>query len=108
MSTVAEIIREARPDVAKEIVRAKILSDDKWLEHALLALYSKQTTEEQKQQMTKDENGRGFNGRDAELLSSFAKQLKERGWLSNKQKAICRRWLMKYAGQLVRIAKGEI
>jgi hypothetical protein len=64
--------------------------------------------------MTKHHNGVGFNGRDAAILSSFAKQIMS--WeatsnprypqpLSPKQFDLARRMMPKYAGQLARIAE---
>jgi hypothetical protein len=53
----------------------------------------------------------GFTGTDAEILSSFSKQLIEKGWLSPKQMVIVRKKIKKYENQMAKIAtlikKGE-
>jgi len=74
------------------------------VERAVLAIYARQTPQEQMVEETQESNGRGFTAFDAELLSSFAKQLKK-GWkLSPRQFEIARRRMQKYAGQLAEIA----
>ena len=67
---------------------------------ALLVLYDRQTSDEQQAQDTRHVNGRGFSAFDAELLSSFAVQYKQRGSLSPKQLEIARRKVLRYTGQL--------
>ena len=95
-------------------IRAKLVSNDKWLVRGILAIYARQTADEKSSQTTKHHNGVGFNGRDAAILSSFAKQILS--WqatenprypqpLSPKQFALARRSMPKYAGQLARIAE---
>jgi hypothetical protein len=95
-------------------IREKLVSNDKWLVRGILAVYARQTADEKSAQMTKHHNGVGFNGRDAVILSSFAKQILS--WqatenprynqpLSPKQFALARRAMPKYAGQLARIAE---
>lgn len=77
---------------------------------ALLCIFQNQTFDEQKSESTNKYNGVGFTGADAPLLSSFAKQLKYKGYLSEKQDAILKRKIIKYARQLVNgsIAEGKI
>lgn len=53
-------------------------------------------------------NGVGWSGTDAEFMSSLARQYRQRGTLSDKQKHWARKKLMKYAGQLAKVANGEI
>lgn len=77
---------------------------DKAVERALLRLYERQTAYEQSAERTNDENGVGFGAFDAEIFTSFAKQLLK-GWhLSSKQLAICRKPFGKNS-QIPRIAK---
>jgi hypothetical protein len=95
-------------------IREKLVSNDKWLIRGILAIYAKQTADEKSSQTTKHTNGVGFNGHDATILSSFAKQILS--WqatenprypspLSPKQFALARRAMPKYAAQLARIAE---
>lgn len=88
----------------KEFIRDKMATNDKWLYRGLIAIHNLQTASEQMSLSTRESNGVGFNSVDAEILSSFASQLKERDFLSEKQKSIARKRMSKYAGQLERIA----
>jgi hypothetical protein len=97
-------------------IRNKLETNDRWLLRGILAIYARQTADEKSSNTTKHTNGVGFNGRDAAILSSFAKQI--RVWqvteprdrkysrpLSPKQFAAARKMMPKYAGQLARIAE---
>jgi hypothetical protein len=89
------------------------------VERALLALYARQTEDEQFEGRTKEENGQGFNGVDSPIFTSFAQQILASHApagkrLSQKQLAVCRKRsgslargsmrIGKYAGQLLEIA----
>ena len=87
------------PDQVREM-----LKNDEAVKRGLLAIYARQTADEQAAESTSHLNGIGFNGVDAPILSSFAKQLRARNWLSEKQLTLARRKMTKYAGQLARIA----
>lgn len=52
-------------------------------------------------------NGLGFSGTDAELLTSFAQQLKGRNFLSQKQWQILFRRIPKYHKQITAICNAE-
>jgi hypothetical protein len=80
----------------------------KWACRGLLAIYKYQTAAEKAVQETRELNGVGFSGCDAEILSSFAEQYSRRGWLSEKQLAILHRKMPKYAKQLLKVAEGTI
>ena len=81
---------------------------------AVVTIYRKQTQEERNSYSTRVTNGVGFNKFDAEILTSFAKQIiynKDMGrryLLSYKQVEIARKKMRKYAKQLAKIANGEI
>lgn len=106
-----------------ESVRAYLkredVSGDIFIERALVALYERQTADEQASGDTSHKNGKGFNCFDAELGSSFAKQIVEQKELvraynnpegkrlSPKQRAVARKMLIKYAGQLAGIANAK-
>lgn len=91
-----------------EEIKARLAATAEFRKHALLAIFDRQTAQEQDAMRTTDLNGRGFTGWDAELLTSFAQQLQTRGYLSPKQDAILSKRLPKYSTQLARIANGEL
>jgi len=112
----ADEIRGATTEQAKLMVRENIAQDDTWLIRGILALYARQTQDEKDSESTEHDNKMGFNGFDAEILSSFSKQIL--AWqaqavkqyaspLSAKQVSLARKKMGKYAGQLARIARGE-
>ena len=118
MSTVhsATAIRTANFADAKIMVRENLLNNNQWLIRGVLAIFARQTNDEQDAEGTKYDNKMGFNSSDAEILSSYAKQIKR--WLdtpehsrrypcplSVAQLALARRKMAKYSGQLVRIAQ---
>lgn len=85
-------------------IRAKVQTDKKWAARAIVALYTFQTDSEKYMRQTLKNNNVGFNGIDAELLSSFAEQILAGRILSEKQVKIAFRKLGKYSKQLHRIA----
>ena len=89
----------------KANVRAKLETDMRWLTRGLLAIFAHQTASEQNSESTEEDNGVGFSGADAYFLSSVAKQLLAgRTTMSEKQTVYVRKKMLKYAGQLARIA----
>ena len=89
----------------KNFIKTKVGSNPRWACRALVALYDRQTREEQGALATIEHNGMGFNGVDAEILSSFAQQIIRGRRLSARQMSIAYRKLPKYAGQLLEIAE---
>jgi hypothetical protein len=86
-----------------------------WVARAVEVIYERQTADEQSDGQTKHHNGIGFNGVDAAILSSFARQVKawkatpegERRFpcpLSARQLELARKKMAKYSGQLAAIA----
>jgi hypothetical protein len=71
---------------------------------ALLWLYKYQTEEEKQDFATHNLNGVGFTGPDAQILSSFAKQIVEKYFITEKQLQILRRKIKKYENQMAKIA----
>lgn len=92
----------------KDSINSLLLSNPKAMDRALLVLLDRQTDDEISSEMTKYVNGRGFNGVDAEFMTSLAVRVR-RGWgLTPKQRACltktnskgyCR--LSKYHAQLI-------
>lgn len=81
----------------------KIKQDEKLAIDCLMTVFKEQTAVEQQAHSADTRNGRGFSKFDAELLTSFAKQFKAKGWLSPRQKFITRKRMVKYAAQLVKL-----
>lgn len=79
---------------------------------ALLWIYKFQTEDEKESDSTHVYNGVGFTGIDGNILSSFAKQIMDKGFLSEKQLVILRKKIVKYEKQMVKIsnsiAKGDL
>lgn len=100
--------------ITAEQIRAKLVTDDRWLIRGILAIYAGQTADEQEGEYTANRNNVGYNSADAGILCSFAKQIErwQRGGrygspLSPRQKALARQKMAKYAGQLARIAAAK-
>jgi hypothetical protein len=91
----------------KEEIREKIKTDDNWLIRGLLAIYDRQTEEEQSNHTTNVHNGIGFSAFDAEFMTNVAKWYNNKGFLSEKQLMHVRKKMLKYSGQLARIANGQ-
>ena len=85
-------------------IRNKVQTEPAWAIRAIVALYTFQTDSEKHMRQTLKNNHVGFNGIDAEILSSFAEQIIAGRTLSDKQISIAFRKLGKYSKQLHRIA----
>lgn len=119
MFTSEEIVNSNNRKVAATMIRSNMLDNDQWLIRGLLAVYNNQTIDEKNSHSTKYHNKIGFNGLDAEILTSFAQQVLR--WksqrtagtarfnrpLSDKQMNIVRTKMLKYAGQLVLIVQAN-
>ena len=88
----------------KETVQSLLATNDVAVKRAILAIYARQTADEQSSESTFYHNSVGFSGVDGEIMSSFAKQLKSRGFLTEKQMVIARKKMPRYWKQLVDIA----
>ena len=84
-----------------DYVKEKLTSDSAWVCRAIVKLYECQTMDEQCSGLTKENNGVGFNGLDAVILSSFAEQLLKGRSLTVKQLAIAHKKLPKYSRQVI-------
>lgn len=99
-----------------EEIKEMLKTNDAWVWKALISIYMRQTEDEQVTEETTHNNGVGFNGVDAPFLSSLAKQVirwKEghgsyRLPLSPKQMEMARKRILKYSGQLAKIANSQI
>ena len=82
-------------------VKTQLSSNPAWAQRAIVKLWERQTADEQAAQNTGHNNGVGFNGTDAFILSSFAEQINKGRTLSPKQLAIAFRKLPKYSKQII-------
>lgn len=87
-----------------EEIKNLVQTNDKVLYGALKKLYACQTADEQTSGTTNHQNGAGFNGVDAPILSSFCEFLNKTGFLTPKQRIIARKKLVKYTKQLTMLA----
>jgi hypothetical protein len=98
-------ILDATLNNAASMIKDNILADSIWMARGILAIYDRQTEDEQNNETTRYHNGVGFGAVDANILSSFAKQLQKGRSLSPKQTQIAHKNMPKYCQQLARIAK---
>jgi hypothetical protein len=90
----------------KDVIKENLRTNVQWMIRCLEVLYLRQTEEEKKDKMTKYNNGMGFSGVDAEILTSFHNQVQKRKQyhnsvlLSEKQISICSKKLPKYWKQV--------
>ena len=87
-----------------EYVKVMIATNIQWLYHAITAIYKRQTDFEQSIEATCESNGVGFNSCDAKRMSEYAQKLLQTGKLSEKERYAARVVMLKYSGQLARIA----
>lgn len=92
----------------KDEIKHLLETNDKMVLKSIVKIFEKQTEDEKVAEVTNHQNGVGFNGVDAELLSSFAKQILKYGRLSDKQMVYARKKIMKYSSQLTKIANGVL
>ena len=88
-------------------IRNKLGNDIRWATRGVLRIFENQTQDEQNTDQVIEQNGVGFNGVDAEILSSFAKQILNGRNLTQKQNAILLKAMPKYAKQLYQIANAK-
>jgi len=88
----------------KEDIKQLLSENDHAVMRAVVAIWQYQTSHEKLHMHTNEHNLVGFSAFDANILSSFAEQIGRGRSLSIKQLAVARRRMMKYVGQLARIA----
>lgn len=98
----------------RESLNDLLMTNDRAVERALVVLFARQTTEEQRTEQTRVLNNRGFTAADADILSSLAKQVLRGRQLSIRQLGICRRTgkngicrLARYHRQLIEEIKSK-
>ena len=100
--------------ITKEQIVALLITNDKAVGRALIALFNRQTQGEQVSEATHNLKGEGFTPADAAMGSSMAKFYSARGYMTERQLAYWRKpnvkgvpRICKYAGQLVEVAKAK-
>ncbi|MBF0554486.1 MAG: hypothetical protein HQK96_08040 [Nitrospirae bacterium] len=92
---------------AKEFIQRKLSTSEKWAYKALLEVYALQTVDEKENAETKYVNRVGFTGVDAKILTSFATQLRRRGFLTAKQLIILYKKMPKYWEQIFNVSNKD-
>lgn len=88
----------------KDEIKSLLEKNDLFVAKSVVKIWERQTTSEKTSQSTEVNNGIGFNGLDAKIMSSFAEYFVTHGRLSAKQLNLARKKIMKYAKQLTSIA----
>ena len=89
-------------------IKGLLETNDTAVARAIVAVYNKQTASEQAVGETSESNGVGFNGVDANFLSSLAQFYQAKGFLSKGQLKYGRKKIMKYSKQLTLIANNQL
>ena len=92
----------------RNYLKTQLAQSEKWAKKALIEIFNNQTEDEIQSEYTSELNGIGFTGIDGEILTSFAKQLKSRGFLSPKQMKIVYKKMPKYWNQILGISDHDI
>lgn len=92
----------------KEEIKTMLQTNDNAVLRGVVVIYSLQTADEKAVGETREHNGVGFSGVDAEFMSSIAKFILSRGYLTDKQMTYARKKILKYAGQLTKVANGKL
>lgn len=86
--------------ITKEFIKKQLATNPAWAVKGLVKIYTLQTADEQASDTTSHDNGVGFSGVDANILSSFAKQVNAGRNLSPKQMAIVFKKMPRYHKQV--------
>jgi len=89
-------------------IRTMLETNLNWASKGVIRIFENQTDDEQNVEGTVENNGIGFTGVDAGILSSFAKQIIKGRLMSVKQQAILFKKMPKYAGQLERMTRDVV
>jgi cob(I)alamin adenosyltransferase len=89
----------------KEQIQYLIDHNDLAVARAVVRIYQRQTTDEQRSEVTKHTNSIGFNGPDAKYLTSAAKYVINNGKLTGNHVDMVRRRIRRYWRQLAEIAE---
>jgi hypothetical protein len=93
--------------ITKDFIKNQLATNPTWAVKALVKIYERQTIDEQNSQTTKENNGIGFNGLDANILSSFAEQVNKGRNLSVKQMTIVYKKMPRYWKQVASLIPSD-
>ena len=91
----------------REEIETMIQNQDAAVERAMVAIWERQTADEQETQDTRHHNGRGFAAWSARSGTYYANWVRSGRHLTGKHLAKARKIALHHAGQLTRIANGE-
>jgi hypothetical protein len=91
--------------MTKSQIISLLASNNRAVERALVALYHRQTVDEQRTSTTKESNGVGFNARDAEYATYLAKWVISGRHLTGRHLEAGRRIATFYARQLAEMSE---
>jgi hypothetical protein len=99
----------------RETLVNRLLTDDRWLGRALIALAQRQTPDERLEETTKYHNNQGFRPCHARRGTNMAEFYRTRGFLTPRQKQWWRQptengppRILVYASQLLKIAEKKL
>jgi hypothetical protein len=92
---------------SREAVLRLLAENPRAVERGLVAIYRRQTADEQAAGVARHQNGRGFNGRDAGFGGRLAEDVLRGKRLRGKALDIAARMCRTYVGQLVEEAAGK-
>jgi len=92
----------------KDEIKNLLETNDVAVIKGLIRIYELQTADEQSAEYTKYANGVGFSGFDGDFMTSVAKWFLEHGFVSEGQFKHVKKKMLRYAGQLAKIANGDI
>ncbi len=93
--------------ITKDFIKNQLATNPTWAVKALVKIYERQTIDEQNSQATKENSGVGFNGLDANILSSFAEQVNKGRNLSVKQMTIVYKKMPRYWKQVASLIPAD-
>jgi hypothetical protein len=88
-------------------IEEMINGNDRAVERAMVAIWERQTADEQETQDTRHHNGRGFAAWSARSGTYYAEWIMSGRRLTGKHLVKARKIALHHAGQLTRIANGE-
>ena len=91
----------------KQSIQELIVRNDEAAVRALLVVYGNQTEAEKADGVTVEDNGAGFSGVDAEILTSFVRFYQRTGFLTEKQMTLLKARITKYWRQLLAAAEAK-
>jgi hypothetical protein len=91
----------------REDIVAMLNTNDRAVERGVVAIWQRQTADEQSTDTTRHSNGIGFSGWSAHSGSYYAKWVESGRRLTGKHLDKARKIALHHAGQLTRIANGE-